>query len=95
MQRFLGFLVIALSVTGCYATHSRLVDDCLDDCQLVADSCSTMVASGEFLVEECSRSCESPESRSVLFPDCAECFITSAQCEPRYIQEFCLMECGF
>lgn len=88
------FVLVASSLGGCYAYHEiDATEDCINDCEMIAEQCtSNEVVS--FSLEGCQMGCIADSTQSVLFPDCAECFVEQAQCRETYLLEFCHIECG-
>ena len=94
----LWVLLAGLWTGGCYQAHSPHVasEECIRDCEFVSGRCGLPVAEEDFRLVDCQTSCEDSENnRNLMFPDCAECFVTEAQCRVDYVVEFCRVQCGF
>lgn len=88
------FVLVATHLGGCYAYHEiDVTDDCISDCEMIVETCNPDQISF-FSLGECQASCLDGSNQSVLFPDCADCFIEEASCRGELILEFCHIECG-
>lgn len=94
MKNTTVFILLATSLVGCYASHElEAVDECIDECEMVANRCNFDETSF-FVLGECIERCEETSSSVVLFPDCADCFVEQARCDEHLILEFCAPKCG-